>query len=110
LPGSDRPRLEIGMTLQIELPGYQKRREEAVIDSIGTQVIGPEEARRSLNDPIGDALPITGSVVLVRAHLTGRTFEADGRQYAFHDGMLGKAEVKVDHESLLRMLVPGGGD
>jgi membrane fusion protein (multidrug efflux system) len=98
------------MTLQIELPGYHKKREEAVIDAIGSQVIGPEEARKSLGDPIGDALPVTGPVVIVRAHLTTRTFEASGREYAFHDGMLGKAEVKVDHESLLRVLLPGKGE
>jgi membrane fusion protein (multidrug efflux system) len=109
LPGFDRPRLEVGMTLQIELPGYHKKREAAVIDAIGSQVIGPEEARKSLGDPIGDALPITGPVVIVRAHLTTRTFEAGGREYAFHDGMLGKAEVKVDHVSLLRVLLPGNG-
>jgi len=107
LPGRDLPRLAIGMTLQIDLPGYHKQREEAVIDAIGSQVIGPEEARRSLGDPIGDALPITGSVVLVHAHLAARTFEASGREYAFHDGMVGKAEVKVDHDRLLRVLLPG---
>jgi membrane fusion protein (multidrug efflux system) len=110
LPGFDRPRLAVGMTLQIELPGYHKTREEAVIDTIGSQVIGPEEARKSLGDPIGDALPITGPVVIVRAHLTARTFEAGGRAYAFHDGMVGKAEVRVDHERLLRVLLPGNGD
>jgi membrane fusion protein (multidrug efflux system) len=110
LPGFDRPRLQLGMTLQVELPGYHKKRDEAVIDAIGSQVIGPEEARKSLGDPIGDALPITGSVVIVRAHLTSATFEASGREYAFHDGMLGKAEVKVDHDSLLRALLPGKGD
>jgi len=33
-----------------------------------------------------------------------------GREYAFHDGMLGKAEVKVDHEILLRALLPGKDD
>lgn len=110
LPGFDRPRLEVGMTLQIELPGYHKKREEAVIDAIGSQVIGPEEARKSLGDPIGDALPVAGPVVIIRAHLTARTFEAGGREYTFHDGMLGKAEVKVDHESLLRVLLPGKGE
>jgi hypothetical protein len=67
-------------------------------------VIGPEEARRSLGAQIGDALPITGPVVLVRAQLSTLTFEARGREYEFHDGMVGKAEVKVDHESLLSLL------
>jgi membrane fusion protein (multidrug efflux system) len=104
LPGFDRPRLAVGMTLQIDLPGYHKKREEAVIETIGSQVIGPEEARKSLGAQIGDALPITGPVVLVRAQLSTRTFEARGREYEFHDGMVGKVEVKVDHESLLSLL------
>jgi membrane fusion protein (multidrug efflux system) len=109
LPGFDRPRLEVGMTLQIDLPGYHKKREEAVIETIDSQVIGPEEARRSLGAEI-DALPISGPVVLVHAHLSTRTFEASGREYAFHDGMVGKAEVKVDHESLLSLLFHGKRD
>jgi membrane fusion protein (multidrug efflux system) len=107
LPGIDRPRLAGGMTLQIEFAGYHARREQAVIDSIGSQVIGPEEARRSLGAQIGDALPISGPVVLVRGHLPARTFEAGGREYAFYDGMVGKAEVRVDSDRLLRLLLPG---
>ena len=107
-PGSDRPRLQIGMTVQVELPGFHKKRDEATIDAIGSQVIGPDEARRSLGDPIGDALPISGSVVIVHAHLAAHTFEASGKAYEFHDGMLGKAEVRVDEQSLLRALLPKG--
>jgi hypothetical protein len=109
LPGRDRPRLEVGMTLQIELSGYRMKREQAVIDAVDPQVIGPEEARNRLGDPIGDALPVTGPIVIVRAHLTARAFEAGGRTYELHDGMVGKAEVKVDHQSLLRVLLRGKG-
>jgi hypothetical protein len=47
--------------------------------------------------------------VIVRAHLTVRTPGAGGRAYELHDGMLGKAEVKVDHQSLLRVLLHGKG-
>jgi membrane fusion protein (multidrug efflux system) len=83
------------------------KREHAVIDSIGSQVIGPEEARRSLGPQIGDALPLSGPVVLVRGHLPARTFESGGREYAFYDGMIGKAEVRVDSDRLLRLLLPG---
>ena len=106
LPGSDRPRLEPGMTLQLELSGRHNPREQAVIDAIDSQVIGPEEARKRLGDPIGDALPANGPVVIVRAHLTARP-AAGGRAYELHDGMLGKAEVVVDHQSLLRVLLHG---
>jgi membrane fusion protein (multidrug efflux system) len=107
MPGFDRPRIAVGMVVQVELPGYRTTRQKAVVDYVASQVVGPDEARRSLGDPIGDALPITGSVVIVRAHLTGKTFEAEGREFELHDGMLGKAEIKVDHKSLLRTLLPG---
>src|SRR5262249_14103497 len=43
LPGSDRPRLEAGMTLQLELSGHHRQRAQAVIDAIDAQVIGREE-------------------------------------------------------------------
>jgi hypothetical protein len=108
LPGHDRPRLEAGMTLQLELSGHHQR-EQAVIDAIDSQVIGPDEARKRLGDPIGDALPFTGPAVIVRAHLTARTSAAGGRADELHDGMLGKVEVKVDHQSLLRVLLHGKG-
>lgn len=104
LPGYDRPRLEVGKTLQFELSGH---REQAVIDAIGSQVIGPVEARKRFGDTIGDALPFAGPVVIVHAHLTPCTFAAGGRAYELRDGMLGKAEVKVDHQSLLRVLLHG---
>jgi hypothetical protein len=110
MPGFDRPRLAVGMIVQVELPGYRTKRQQAVVDYVASQVVGPDEARRSLGDPIGDALPIQGPVVIVRAHLTTRTFEAEGREYELHDGMLGKAEIKVDHKSLLRTLLPMGGE
>jgi len=109
LPGFDRPRLAVGMAMQIELPRHKKR-ELAVIDAIDAQVIGPDEARHSFGDPVGDALPITGSVVVVRAHLAARAFGAGGREYELRDGLLGKAEVRVDHESLFRRLVPRRGE
>jgi membrane fusion protein (multidrug efflux system) len=80
-----------------------------VIDAIGSQVIGPDEVRKRLGDPIGDALPFTGPGVIVRAHLTARTPGTGGRAYELHDGMLGKAEVQVDHQSLLRVLLHGKG-
>ena len=78
-----------------------------MIDAIGEQVIAPEEARKTLGDRVGDALPVTGPVVIAHAHLIARAFDAGGRTYEFHDGMLGKAEVKVDHQSLLRVLLRG---
>ena len=107
LPGGDRPRLRPGMTLHLEIPGYEKTRERAVVDTIGEEVIGPQEARRYLGDKIADALPIDGSVVLVRARLPSRTFTARDKTYSFHDGMVAKAEVSVRARAALVALLPG---
>jgi membrane fusion protein (multidrug efflux system) len=107
LPGGDRPRLRPGMTLHLEIPGYEKTREQAVVDSIGEEVIGPQEARRYLGDKIADALELSGSVVLVRARLPGRTFVARDKIYSYHDGMIAKAEVSVRARPALFALIPG---
>ena len=106
LPGYDRPRLQVGMEMQIELPGFRAKRATAVIDWIGTQVVGPEEARRAIGGPVGDGVVIPTTVVVVKAHLNQTTFEAEGREFELHDGMQGKAEVRVDRKSLLRTLLP----
>src|SRR5690606_9249242 len=80
LPGSDRPRLRPGQTLQIELLGYQKTREQATIREVGRNIIGAAEAKRSLGAEVADALKIApeGSYVLVKAKLPRRTFRAKG--------------------------------
>jgi hypothetical protein len=49
---------------------------------------------------------LTGPVVRVSARLAGDTFEADGRVRRFHDGMWGRAEVRVRSERVLVALVP----
>jgi multidrug resistance efflux pump len=107
LPGGDRPRLKEGMMLQLELPGYEKVREQAEILTIGEEVIGPTEAARYLGEKIADALPVKGSVVLVRARLNGRTFMARDKEYRYHDGMTARAEVIIRKRSALVALIPG---
>jgi membrane fusion protein (multidrug efflux system) len=106
LPGQDRPRLRAGMTLQLDLRGYTKVREPAVIVDVGTEVIGPTEARRAVGAQVADSLKLDGPVVIVRARLPARTFVADGHRYHFHDGMIGTGEVEVESKPFAVALVP----
>lgn len=106
LPGGDRPKLHSGMPLRLELRGYRYTYQSLVIDEISDEVIGPEEARRLLGPQVGDAVPIPGPVVVVRATLPSANFVSDDEQYEYHDGMLGLAEVKVRAESILETLIP----
>ena len=106
LPGGDRPRLKEGMTLQLEIPGFQKVRENAEILTIGEEVIGPQEAARYLGEKVAGSVQIKGAVVLVRARLPGRTFTAKDTVYQYHDGMTAQAEVVVRERSAIVALVP----
>jgi membrane fusion protein (multidrug efflux system) len=107
LPGGDRPRLSTGMTLRLELRNYRYAYQTLTVDSVDAEVIGPYEAKRFLGPQLADAVPINGPVVLVRARLPKPTFEADGVEYRYFDGMQAIAEVKVDSKSVLATIVPG---
>lgn len=107
IPGHYRPLIEVGMPLRLELNGYRYAYQELRVDSVSDEVFGPAEARRILGPGIGDAIPVTGPVVLVQSHLTQPTFVSGGRVYAYHDGILGRAEVRVRSERILLTLIPG---
>jgi membrane fusion protein (multidrug efflux system) len=107
MPGRDRPQLKPGMTLRVELSGYRYAYQDARIESVATEVVGPTEARRYLGAQVADTMNIAGPVVVVRARLTGRTFTADDATYRYHDGMAAQAEIKVRTERVLFALMPG---
>jgi membrane fusion protein (multidrug efflux system) len=107
LPGADRPQLRAGMTVRLELPGYRYAYQTLTIDRVGTEVVGPGEARRVLGQQLADAVAISGSVVVVRGRLASREFEAGGKRYRFHDGMQARAEVRVRSRTILATLIPG---
>jgi membrane fusion protein (multidrug efflux system) len=107
LPGGDRPQLKPGQKLRLELVGYRYAYQDLTLDSVTSDVLSPTEARRLLGSHIADSMQIGGPVVLVRARLPGTTFEADGETYRYHDGMLGRAEVRVKSERILTTLIPG---
>jgi membrane fusion protein (multidrug efflux system) len=106
LPGTDRPRIRPGMTLQIGLTGYVKVRDKAKIVEVGTEVIGPQEARRYIGNQIADALKLNGSQVIVRARLPKRTFSTQRHTYHYHHGMLAKTECKIESKPFLVTLIP----
>lgn len=107
LPGNYRPRLQPGMPLRIQMMGYAYSYSEVPIDTIGDQVVGPNEIRRFLPSELADTLPIQGPVVLVTATLPSATFEAEGKTYDYFDGMQGVAAARVGSKMILLTLIPG---
>jgi multidrug efflux pump subunit AcrA (membrane-fusion protein) len=106
LPGHYRPSLHPGMSLRFELDGYRYQYQELTIESVADDVVGPAEVRRYLGPDAADTVTLTGPLVLVRARLPARSFVADGKTYAFFDGLAGRADVRVRTESILVSLVP----
>ncbi len=107
LPGEDRPQLAPGMQLRLELIGYRYVYQLLEIESVSSEVVAASEARRILGaDVVGD-LPLGGSVVVVRGKLASAEFDVDGQIYRYHDGMLGKAEVRLRSERILFAIIPG---
>ncbi len=106
-PGEDRPQLSAGQTIRLELAGYRYAYQTLTIDSVSSDVIAPTEARRVLGAEVADSLQLTGPVVVVRGRLPTREFESDGKRFVYHDGMLGRAEVRMRSERIVYALVPG---
>lgn len=108
LPGHERPRLHAHQMLRLTLPGYRGARIESEVRAISSEVLGANDARaRYLGERLGESLPITGTVVVIEARLASPEFEADGRQFQLHDGMVGIAEVQLGARSVLETLIPG---
>ncbi len=105
LPGGDRPRLQPGQRLRLELDGYRFAYQELAVEIVAAEAMGPEEARRYLGR-IGEAVQFGGPVVLVRAVLP-EEFVADGIRYRYVDGMTGGVEVEVETERVIDALIPG---
>ncbi|WNG17008.1 efflux RND transporter periplasmic adaptor subunit [Cystobacter fuscus] len=107
LPGGSRPLLAKGGRMRLELEGFQYQYQELLIDQVGDGLVGPEEVRRYLGPELADSLTVNGAVVLVRAHVPSRFFEADGKQLAYFDGMQGTVDARVKSERIILTLIPG---
>ncbi len=106
LPGAAAPLLKPGMPLRLSMAGHQGAYEDLVVATVGEQVLSPNDARRRLGSDRADQVPIRGSVVLVTARLPRDTFESDGREVRYHNGMEGKAEVRIRRTSIIKALIP----
>jgi multidrug efflux pump subunit AcrA (membrane-fusion protein) len=108
VPGQFRPMLKAGMPLRFELEGYPQIATELTVEAVGDEAVGPTEVRRTLGQELGDTMPmpLSGSMVLVRARLPQTTFRWKGQTFSYYDGIPGQVDVRVRSLSLLAMLFP----
>lgn len=107
LPGRARPLVHPGMPLRMALPGFEGAAREAVIVSVGAEVVGPAQAVRTLGIEAADAVSVEGPAVVVRAQLADDAFDDGGRALPYVHGMTGEATVRVRSEPVIVALVPG---
>ncbi len=107
LPGSFRPLLARGATMRLELQGFPYQYQDLPIEELGDALVDPREVRQTWGAGLADRLVPGTSVVVVRARVPSRSFEAQGQRLAFFQGMQGTVSVRVRSERLATTLVPG---
>jgi multidrug efflux pump subunit AcrA (membrane-fusion protein) len=106
-PGQSRPLLKKGAPLRLELAGFRYAYQQLPIESVGHELVGPNEVRRFLGQDVSDSVNLGGLSVIVQARLPSRRFKANGRWQEYHDGMQGTADARIGSDRVLVALVPG---
>ncbi|MCH9684803.1 MAG: HlyD family efflux transporter periplasmic adaptor subunit [Deltaproteobacteria bacterium] len=106
VPGRYRPALEVGQALTLALDGFPTAPQRLTVTSVSEQVVGTREIHRIVGPEIADALPAQGPMIIVEAELPADTIEADGRTWTLHEGMVGRADIAVRHQSVAHLLFP----
>lgn len=106
VPGRFAASVEPGQRLTIDLDGLAHASQRMRVTRVGEVVLGPAEMARTVGPRLADAIPPGGSVVLVEAKLPTSMIETEGRLLTLHDGMLGRADVRVGRERALFVLFP----
>jgi biotin carboxyl carrier protein len=105
-PGHVRPLLAADETrVLLELDGFPDRH-ELEIRSIADDVVGPNEALRTLGRDLQGAIELRGPVVVVEAELPSDSIMSQGSTYRVYDGMQGRLEAKLRARTLLETLIP----
>jgi hypothetical protein len=106
LPGRVQPRLRVGLPIRFNIKGFDHVFQQAALDSVSHEIVGPSSLGRWLGDSYRDALHLEGPLVVATAELRANGFEADGHTYRYAPGLAGSAWVKLGEQSLLIGLLP----
>ncbi|MBK8168024.1 MAG: HlyD family efflux transporter periplasmic adaptor subunit [bacterium] len=106
LPGHALPRVRSGAEARLRLDGFPEHRAKVCITRVAPEVVGPASAARLLGADAGDAMPLSGPLVVAWCDLPGGTFRHDGQDLRFHDGLSARLEVTVDAEPIILRLLP----
>lgn len=106
-PAADRPSLEPGQPLLLDVQGLEHRSVRLRIDTVSEEAIGPSEVGRWLGPQRFDTLDVHGPLVQVTAQIPDTIEMSDGSLRTLHEGMAGTLEVRVQRRRLIFVLLPG---
>jgi membrane fusion protein (multidrug efflux system) len=106
LPGHALPEVKVGMPMRFEPSKFEFAYQSLVVESIGTEVLGPSEIRRYLGPELADAVEIQGPSFIVTATLPSMSFMSDHKTYLFSQGLPGRAQVRLRSRNILMAFVP----
>ncbi len=105
--GRYRPQLEAGMTVQVQLAGYERSPLSLRVETVSDDLVGPQQVRGIVGGSLADGLEPGHPVVVVRARLSSTHFPVGARHYRLHEGMLASAEIEVASRPVFEVLWPG---
>ena len=107
LPGHFRPLLQTGAVMRLELQGFPFQYQELPIERLEDTLVEPREVREQWGPGLAERLSAGVPVVVVRARVPSREFDAGGQRLAYFQGMQGTVSVRVKSERIVTTLVPG---
>lgn len=107
LPGHFRPLLQTGAVMRLELQGFPFQYQELPIERLEDTLVEPREVREQWGPGLAERLSAGVPVVVVRARVPSREFDAGGQRLAYFHGMQGTVSVRVKSERIVTTLVPG---
>lgn len=105
-PGQVRPLLGPGMPVRFELSGFRGNPETLTIAKVEERVLSVAEAGTLLGLDLVSSGELRGPLVVTYSPLPGERFEADGRTLSYHQGLRGRARVRLGTRRILPALLP----
>jgi biotin carboxyl carrier protein len=107
VPAGLAPQIRIGSPLRLSLAGHPGTFETLTVTSVASDATGPSAAAQLLGAELGDAVPLGGALVAVRARAERPDFAAGRVRLPYRHGMAGRAAIAIRSQRLITALVPG---
>jgi hypothetical protein len=101
------PKFRSEMRLVLKFKEYPGTNDVITANTTNAEIIEPYEVKRYFGDDKLNGMNFSEPVVIAHSFLPIPRFEVGPQSYAFHDGMIGLAQVSVRSDPMILGLIPG---